>query len=95
MTPEAKVKTRVKRVLEELGAYFFSPQSGIYGRSGIPDIVGCYRGKFFAVECKAGTNTTTALQDKEIDKIRAARGMVFVVHERNIDEWEAIMRREL
>lgn len=95
MTPEAKVKTRVKRVLEELGAYHFSPQSGIYGRSGLSDIIGCYRDKFFAVECKAGTNTTTALQDKEIDKIRAAGGMAFVVHERNFDEWETIMRMEI
>jgi Holliday junction resolvase len=64
-TPETKVKQRVRKVLEEHNAYCFLPATGGYGRSGIPDIVGCYNGCFFAVECKAGRGTTTALQEKD------------------------------
>lgn len=85
MTPEAKVKKAVKQRLDALGVYYFSPQSGIYGRSGIPDIIGCINGRFFSVECKAGKNTTTALQEKELQKIRDAGGVALVINETNME----------
>ena len=86
MTPEAKVKAKVKRVLDTMGAYYFMPATGGYGRSGVPDIVGCINGQFFGIECKAGANKPTALQLKELDKIKAVGGLVFVVNEGNADE---------
>ena len=49
MTPEAKVKKVVVNQLRNLGAYYFYPVTGGYGRSGVPDIVGCYKGKFFGI----------------------------------------------
>jgi Holliday junction resolvase len=60
--------------------------TGGYGRSGVPDIVGCYKGHFFAIECKAGKGTTTALQDKNIKEIEKAGGRVIVVNENNLEE---------
>jgi len=86
MTPEAKVKKKVKMYLDKAGAYQFSPQSGIYGRSGIPDIVGCYKGGFFGIECKAGDNKATALQLSELAKIRNTGGVALLVNETNVDE---------
>lgn len=85
MTPEAKVKKRVVKHLKELGAYYFYPVTGGFGRSGVPDIVGCYRGMFFAIECKAGKNKPTALQAANIESIRQAGGAVWVVNETNAD----------
>jgi hypothetical protein len=41
MTPEKKVKQKVAKLLKEAGAYYFFPATGGYGRSGVPDIVGC------------------------------------------------------
>ena len=66
--------------------YHFMPATGGYGRSGVPDIVGCYRGCFFAIECKAGDNKTTALQERELKQIRDAGGMACVINENNLDE---------
>jgi hypothetical protein len=87
MTPEKKVKTAVVKILKEYAdLYYFYPVMGGYGASGIPDIVGCYRGKFFAIECKAGKGKTTALQEKNIAQIREAGGRVMVVNEDNIQE---------
>lgn len=83
-TPEAKVKKRVVDQLKALGAYYFYPVTGGYGASGVPDIVGCYKGKFFAIECKAGKNKPTALQQKNIDSIAAQGGAVWVVNEENM-----------
>lgn len=92
MTPEAKVKKKVVDVLKKGGAYYFFPATGGYGRSGVPDIVGCYRGVFFAIECKAGTNKPTALQEAEMRKIREANGLTLVVNEDNINDVVILLR---
>jgi Holliday junction resolvase len=87
MTPEKRVKNQIVKQLKELGdrVYYFFPATGGYGRSGVPDIVGCYNGKFFAIECKAGKNTTTALQERELAAIGLAGGIPWVVNEDNMD----------
>jgi len=88
VTPEKKVKNAVVKILKEYGEelYYFYPVMGGYGASGIPDIVGCYLGRFFAIECKAGKGKTTALQDKNIAQIREADGRVMVVNEDNLQD---------
>lgn len=92
MTPEGKVKKKVAEVLKHYGAYYFFPAMGAFGRAGIPDIIGCYRGYYFAVECKAGKGKTTAIQEAEIEKIRKAGGKAFVINETNIDLLEIYLK---
>ena len=91
-TPEGKVKVAVVKLLNKYNAYYFSPATHGYGRSGVPDIVCCVKGKFVAIECKAGKNTTTALQDREIDRIRTAMGYAMVVNEDNMDLLEQVLK---
>jgi Holliday junction resolvase len=86
MTPEGKVKAQVKKVLDELGAYYFPPATGGYGRSGIPDIVGCIDGLFFGIECKAQGGKPTALQQREISRITDAGGIALVIDETNVGD---------
>ena len=87
MTPEAKVKKAVVKQLKELGAYYFFPATGGYGKSGVPDVVGCWEGLFFGIECKAGKNTPTPLQEKNLREITRAGGFSIVVNEENMDQW--------
>jgi Holliday junction resolvase len=84
-TPEGKVKAKVKKALDNMGAYHFSPATGGYGKSGVPDIVACLRGRFIAIECKAGRNRPTALQEKNLDEILEAGGVALVIDEKNVD----------
>ena len=84
MTPEAKVKKVVVQQLKDMGAYYFYPVTGGYGRSGVPDIVGCYEGLFFGIECKAGKNKPTPLQEKNLKQIAEAGGLALVVNEENM-----------
>ena len=91
MTPEAKVKAKVKRILAELGAYYAMPMGTGFGNSGVPDFLVCLRGRFIAIECKAGGGKTTALQDKHLADIRGAGGLSLIVHEANVDN----LRKEL
>jgi len=86
MTPEAKVKKVVVKQLKELGAYYFFPATGGYGKSGVPDIVGCWEGLFFGIECKAGKNIPTALQEKNLRDIEKAGGFQVVINEENMDQ---------
>lgn len=83
-TPEAKVKARVVAQLKALGAYYFYPVTGGYGSSGVPDIVGCYHGRFFGIECKAGKNKPTTLQYRNLEQIQAAGGIALVINETNM-----------
>ena len=91
-TPESKVKAAVVKLLKQYGAYYFYPATHGYGRSGVPDIVCCVKGKFLAIECKAGKGETTALQDKEINAIRTAQGIAAVVRETNLDMIEQVLK---
>ena len=89
LTPEAKVKKKVKELLDQMGVYHFSPMQNGMGRAGIPDIIGCLEGKFIAIECKAGKGKTTALQERELNRILNAGGYALVVNEENINQlWE-------
>jgi Holliday junction resolvase len=81
MTPEAKVKAAVKKILDAHKVYHFSPASNGYGRVGIPDIICCIEGFFLAIECKAGNGKTTALQDRELDAIASAGGTALLINE--------------
>jgi Holliday junction resolvase len=83
MTPEKKVKNAVMKQLKALGAYSFYPVTGGYGGSGVPDIVGCLNGKFFGIECKAGGNKPTPLQEKNLRDIVEAGGIALVIDESN------------
>ena len=85
-TPEAKVKKKCFDTLKKFGAYYFYPVTGGFGRSGIPDIIGCYCGEFFGIECKAGNNKPTPLQEAEMRKIENAGGTTIVVNETNIED---------
>jgi Holliday junction resolvase len=92
VTPEGKVKKKVAELLKKYGAYYFFPAMGAFGRAGIPDIVGCHSGQYFAVECKAGKGKTTAIQEAEIEKIRKAKGHAFVINEENLDLLETYLK---
>ena len=86
MTPEGRVKAKVKAVLASAGAYYVMPVTSGYGSSGAPDFLVCYGGRFVGIECKAGKGKTTALQEKNLAQIRSAGGLAIVINEENINE---------
>lgn len=92
-TPEKKVKDQVTKLLDLVGAYWFYPVMGGYGASGVPDIVACYKSVFIGIECKAGSNTPTALQMKNLNRISQAGGYSAVINETNLDDLEIILKR--
>ena len=61
----------------------------MYGTAGVPDIIACIGGRFYAFEVKTATGKTTALQNATIRKILACGGMAVVV--RSVDEVRAVI----
>lgn len=85
-TKEKLVKSKVVSILKAAGAYYFYPVTGGFGNSGVPDIIVCHQGRFFGIECKAGKNKPTPLQEQNLERITAAGGVSLVINEENIHE---------
>jgi hypothetical protein len=93
MTPEGKVKDKVKRLLKAMDIYYAMPATGGYGASGVPDFLVCLKGKFIGVECKAGKGKPTALQLKNLAEIEASGGIAVIVNEDNLAQFEETIRK--
>jgi len=75
---EKNLKRRVIERLEKKNACWHVVTTGV-ALVGCPDIIGCYQGRFFALELKAGTNLSET-QKKMADDILDAVGMAWVVY---------------
>lgn len=91
-TPEKAVKDKIVAILKDEGVYYFFPATHGFGRSGVPDIIACVNGKFLGIEVKAGKNKPTALQVRELERIRAAGGVAVVINEENWDMTRELLR---
>lgn len=81
-TPESKVKKKVVAIFKSYKPhlkYNHIPGSR-FGKGGAADYVCCVRGRYLAVEAKAGT-AQTDLQVEEQKEIEAAGGIYLLVNE--------------
>lgn len=80
MTPEGRVKAKVKKALDHLGpeCWRFMPVQSGYGTTAL-DFLLSVRGRFVAIETKAPGKKLTPLQESTKAAIEAAGGLVFVV----------------
>lgn len=91
-TPEGKVKTKVKKLLDSYGALHFSPMGTGYGVSGVSDIIALVCGTMIAIECKAdGHKKPTELQLNFLRKVIDGGGRGLVIHRDNIHELDGLL----
>lgn len=90
-TPETKLKKKCVQYLESLGrdCWYFKVLGGPGQKAGVPDIVGCINGHFFAAELKVKPNKPSAKQEHEIAKIKDAGGESAVLY--TYEEFEAFI----
>jgi pantoate kinase len=81
VTPEAKVKAKIKAVLKEEEIYYAMPIGTGYGNSGVPDFLCCVNGRFLGVEAKANGGKPTELQKKNLKDIELSGGYSVVINE--------------
>jgi len=88
---EKDITKAILRLLKTVpNCFCWKEHGGIYGTAGIPDVIACVNGKFFAFEVKTETGRVTELQRSIIKKILAAGGTASVV--RSADEVRAILK---
>lgn len=84
--PEARLRTKIVKALNEHGGFFFVVHQTQYGQVGIADILGVYHGVFFAIEVKrpGQLRTLTVNQDRFLARVRRNGGKSTVVT--NLDD---------
>ena len=78
-----KEKTITNQILKYLKSepecFALKEHGGLYGVSGLPDIICCYKGKFMAFEVKTPQGKLSKLQEIAIKRINESGGMAFKV----------------
>lgn len=69
--------------------FYWKEHGGMYGTAGIPDIIACVDGRFYAFEVKTETGKATELQKATIRKIQRAGGVAVIV--RSVSEVRAVL----
>ena len=92
-TPENAVKRQIVQLLAQYdiqpaakagtfttaAGWFYAAVQGPLSVRGIPDFIGHYRGRFWAIEAKAPGKSPTGFQKLQLEAIRASGGSIFVV----------------
>ena len=76
-TPEGHEKADIDKMLKSIaGLWYCAPVIQGFGKSGMPDRIGCYQGMLFALEVKRPGKAPTALQLIRMREIQDAGGFV-------------------
>ena len=87
---EVDILKAIQRYLKTVDqCFFWKEHGGMYGTAGIPDIICCYRGRFYGFEVKTETGRPTELQKATIRKINRAGGTAAIV--RSVDDVRRIL----
>lgn len=79
MTPEGRVKAKIKKALDTLPkVYRFMPVQQGFGAPAL-DFYVCVNGHFVGIEAKAPGKTATGRQMITAANIRAAHGLTFLI----------------
>lgn len=87
---EQNIQSKIIKYLQARGAYVINVM--VASRSGVPDVLACYRGRFIAFEVKRPGQKPSALQRENIAMINQAEGMAAVVT--SIAEVKAVLDAE-
>ena len=78
---ESTLTRQIITALREHGGFWFKTHGSAYQVAGLPDIIGCYRGRFVGLEVKlpGGENTLSLRQRVMLERIEQHGGISNVV----------------
>lgn len=88
---EKAFENKVKKYLKDRGAWVLKTWSNGVQRSGIPDLLVCWRGYFMGIELKAENGRPSPLQLYEIDEIGKAGGFAIVLYPSGFEEFQLML----
>lgn len=85
---EAKVKKRIKQLLDKHEWFWWMPPMNGFGKVGVSDFNSLRKSVFLSVEAKYGGNKPTAQQKAYLESIIAEHGIGLVVDEKTLSLFE-------
>lgn len=78
---EASLRRSIMKKLQDTeGGFWFHVHGTPYQKAGLPDIIGCWQGRFVGFEVKLpGANDATPLQRYTLERIRSAGGIASLI----------------
>lgn len=74
---ESEIQSKIISYLKSINAYVL--KIVVANRTGIPDVIACINGAFYAFEVKDEKGKTSSLQEYNLEMIRIAKGKCAVV----------------
>lgn len=93
MASEKNFEQKIKRFLDEEGAWYVKFFANSYTRSGVPDILACVNGYFVGIEVKAQNGHATALQIHNCTEIRISGGFSFILYPSGFEEFKRFIKK--
>lgn len=85
MAQEKTYENKIKRFLDDIGAYHVKYFGCAFSQSGVPDLLVCINGSFVAIEVKGDKGKPSALQLHNLDKIHWSGGYAILAYP---DDWD-------
>ncbi len=102
MAAEKQFENQIKKFMISIGVYpaghpkhkkevpqtgwYFKHWAGPFSVVGIPDIIGCVKGRFIGIEVKAEDGHPSPLQIRTVDLINAVGGFAIIVYPKDFEE---------
>ena len=93
MSKEKDFENKVKKFLDNLGlgVWYFKHWAGPYSKAGIPDIIACVNNNFIGIEIKAADGKPSALQIRNVELIKAAGGIGYILYPKDFEKFKSDM----
>lgn len=77
-TPEALLTKSIRQLLNSVGIFAWKEWGGPMSTPGVPDIIGCFKGRLIGIEIKSEKGVVSEYQKEFIENINRAGGLAFV-----------------
>ena len=91
MASEKTFELKVRKYLEERGAWVLKTWGGGMQRSGIPDLLVCLKGIFFGIELKADKGKPSDLQRWNVSEINRSGGIGIILYPAGFEEFRKLV----
>lgn len=85
---EKLFENKIKKYLDDNGAYYVKFFANAFTKTGVPDILCCVNGYFVGIEVKAPNGRPSELQLYNIRKIKESGGFAFVLYPSAFEEFK-------
>ena len=82
--PESILKRQIKDYITSIGGFWSAVKGGAHSKTGDPDLIVCYKGRFIAIEGKTDVGVQSEWQKVRQEEIVNAGGIYILA--RSLDE---------